>query len=204
MVRSAQQAGRRHGRAGVAGLGLLRIREAARSISHQRRDDWWDANAVVYSSCLSNQTVAHELGHLQGLDHNRENTGQQRLVSVLLWAMQGMRYGRVPGHHVVCVPDGCRAAHPYSRIRHVNYNGYPTGISYEASPSTAAETARTLNDTATTVAGYMASSTSTATAPSRARLAWRSRASLTTASACPGLTTPRTKVVSRSSAHWMA
>jgi hypothetical protein len=125
---------------------------------------WWDANAVVYSSCLSNQTVAHELGHLQGLDHNRENTASSG------WYPYSYGYR-------VCAANGFRDIMSYAcptvtvpiinvfSNPSVTYNGYPTGISYEASPSSAAETARTLNDTATTVAGYMVSSTSTATAP---------------------------------------
>ena len=117
-----------------------------------------DAYAVVYSSCLSNQTLAHEVGHLQGLDHNRENTAGSG-VSVLLW-LPGVRFKRVPRHHVVrcstSVPRILQFSNPY-----VTYNGYPTGISYEASPSSSAETARTLNNTATTVAAYRVSGTST-------------------------------------------
>lgn len=125
---------------------------------------WWDANSIVNSGCLSNQTVAHELGHLQGLDHNRENTAYSG------WYPYSYGYR-------VCASNGFRDimsyACPSASVPIINvfsnpsvtYNGYPTGISYETSPSTAAETSRTLNDTATTVAGYMVSSTSTATAP---------------------------------------
>ena len=32
-----------------------------------------DAYSVVYSICLSNQSLAHEIGHLQSIDHNRED-----------------------------------------------------------------------------------------------------------------------------------
>jgi hypothetical protein len=119
---------------------------------------WWDANAIVYSSCLSIQTVAHEMGHLQGLDHNRENTAYSG------WYPYSYGYR-------VCAADGFRDIMSYACSStnvpiinvfsnpSVNYNGYATGISYELDPSHSAENARTLNDTATTVAGYMVSGT---------------------------------------------
>lgn len=124
---------------------------------------WWDANSIVYSQCLSNQTVAHELGHLQGLDHNRENTASSG------WYPYSYGYR-------VCASNGFRdiMAYPCSSVNvpiisvfsnpSVTYNGYATGVSYEADPARSAENARTLNGTATTVAGYMVS-TSSSTVP---------------------------------------
>jgi hypothetical protein len=112
-----------------------------------------DAYAVVYSSCLSSQSLAHEVGHLQQVDHNRENGGN------------GGAYPYGYGYRV-CASNGFRDIMSYQctstsvpRILQfsnpiVSYNGYATGISYEASPSTSAETARALNNTATTVAAY--------------------------------------------------
>ena len=48
----------------------------------------------------------------------------------------------------------------------VTYNGYPTGISYEANPSASADTARTLNNTAALVASYrVGTSSPSPTAP---------------------------------------
>lgn len=123
----------------------------------------WDAYAAVQSSCLSSQTLAHEVGHLQQLDHDRENkTGL---------AAYAYSYG-----YRLCTTGGFRdiMSYPCStsvpRINYfsnpnVSYNGYPTGISYEASPSTSADTARTLNNTAELVASYRVGSTSTSTAP---------------------------------------
>ncbi len=121
----------------------------------------WDAYAAVQSSCLSSQTLAHEVGHLQQLDHNRENkTGL---------AAYDYSYG-----YRLCTTGGFRDIMSYAcstsvpRINYfsnpnVTYNGYPTGISYEASPSTSADTARTLNNTAKLVASYRVGGTSTVT-----------------------------------------
>jgi hypothetical protein len=123
----------------------------------------YDAYAAVYSKCLSNLTLAHELGHLQGLDHNRENAGNS--------AAYPYSYGyRICGSSgfldvmsyncSTSTPKIANFSNPY-----VSYNGYATGIAYEADPAKSAESARTLNGTATRVAGYRLSNTSTATAP---------------------------------------
>ena len=126
-----------------------------------------DAYAVVASNCLSSQSLAHELGHLQGLDHNRENKANSNKYALLLrlsrvYPTDGFRDIMSYACSTIAVPRVLQFS-----TRTSYYSGYATGVSYEASPTTAAETARTLNDTATTVAGYMASSTSTATAPSQ-------------------------------------
>jgi hypothetical protein len=122
-----------------------------------------DAYAVVYSGCLSNQSLAHEVGHLQGLEHNREDTTN----------VPDYPYGY--GYRK-CVTGGFRDTMSYpcpglsmSRILNfsnpsVYYNGYPTGISYEIDPTHASECARALNNTATLVAGWRTASGSTTVA----------------------------------------
>jgi hypothetical protein len=122
-----------------------------------------DAYAVVWSSCLSSQSLAHEVGHLQGLDHNRED------------GSNGGFYPYGYGYRV-CKGDGFRDVMSYAcpsisvaRVLqfsnpNVHYNGYATGIDYETSPSTAADTARALVNSATTVANYRVA-TSTSSAP---------------------------------------
>jgi hypothetical protein len=122
-----------------------------------------DAYAVTYSSCLSNQTLAHEVGHLQQLDHNRENsTG----TSAAFPYSYGYRQ---------CVTGGFRDIMSYScsgatqllqfSTPKLSYNGVATGIAYETDPTRAADAARSLNDTATKVAAYKVAATTTATAP---------------------------------------
>jgi hypothetical protein len=123
-----------------------------------------DAYSVVNSNCLSGQSLAHEVGHLQQVDHNRENGGT------------GGTYPYGYGYRV-CASDGFRDIMSYQcpstnvqRILqfsnpNVYYNGYATGISYEASPSTSADSARALNNTATTVANYRIGTVSLPAAP---------------------------------------
>jgi len=118
----------------------------------------WEAYAIVYSSCLSQQTLAHEVGHLQRVDHNRDNkTGI---------GMYEYSYG-----YRICDATGFRdiMSYPCSGLPrilnfsnpNVSYNGYPTGISYEADPANSADGARTLNNTATMVAGYRVATSAT-------------------------------------------
>lgn len=125
-------------------------------------------HAVVWSNCLSSQSLGHEVGHLQGLDHNRENAGS------------GSVYPYGFGYRM-CVTGGFRDMMSYScptnssvpRVLQfsnpsVYYNGYATGISYELDPSRSAEAARSLNNTATQIAGLRSpggSTTPVATAP---------------------------------------
>ena len=126
------------------------------------------AHGAVYSSCLSNQSLAHEIGHLQGLEHDREN-------AVGYSGVYPYSYG-----YRVCASDGTgfRDIMSYScsgapRVLlfsnpNVTYNGYAAGVSYEANPSQAAENWRSLNNTAATVAAFRGGSTVSAvpTAPS--------------------------------------
>lgn len=116
-----------------------------------------DAYAVVWSSCLSSQSLAHEVGHLQGLDHNRENKAGI--------ATYPYSYG-----YRLCTSSGFRDIMSYActtsvpRVLNysnpdVYYNGYATGIAYESDPSRSAETARTLDETAVKVAGFRVSGT---------------------------------------------
>jgi hypothetical protein len=122
-----------------------------------------DAYSVVASRCLSNQSLAHEIGHLQGVDHNRENAGTPQYP-------YGYGYRK-------CVSNGFGDVMSYScptvsvpRIANfsnpsVYYNGYATGISYELDPAHSAECARAMNNTATKVAGYRVATVSLPSAP---------------------------------------
>ena len=123
----------------------------------------WDAYAAVNSGCLSNQVLAHEVGHMQQLDHNRENaTGM---------AAYAYSYGYrlcSSGGFVDIMSYPCSTGVPkinYFSNPNITYNGYATGISYEANPGNSAETARTLNNTAAQVANYRVGTGSVAPTP---------------------------------------
>jgi hypothetical protein len=115
------------------------------------------AYGVVYSACLSNQSLAHEAGHLQGLDHDRANSagggvygysyGFRRCVS------DGTGFRDIMSYSCSGAPRVLLFSNP-----NVTYNGYAAGIAYESDPSNSAENARTLNNTAATVAAFRGAS----------------------------------------------
>jgi hypothetical protein len=120
-----------------------------------------EAFAVVTSSslppaswaCGNNYTVAHEIGHMQGLGHNREDD------SAGLQA--GYRFG-----YRVCAVGGFRdlMSYPCPNVnvpivaRFSNplafYNGLPFGIAYEVAPFQAADSVRYLKETASLIADF--------------------------------------------------
>jgi hypothetical protein len=103
-----------------------------------------EAFAVVTSSCLSGLTVAHEIGHMQGLLHNREDSGADGLAS-------GFHFG-----YRVCAVGGFRDVMSYqcpginvTQLKRFSdptalYNGIPMGIAYEVAPYQAADAVRQL------------------------------------------------------------
>jgi hypothetical protein len=108
--------------------------------------------------------MAHEIGHLQGLDHDRANSNGSS-------GFYPYSYGYrmcTTGGFADLMAYSCSGATPLLQFSNPNisYNGYPTGISYEANPTYAADAARSLNDSATRVAAYRSGgSSSPPTAP---------------------------------------
>ena len=113
-----------------------------------------DSFAVVKAAALTGATVAHEMGHMQGLDHDRENASEP--------APGKYHYG-----FRVCARDGFRdimsfgcpngilvpVIQQYSNPR-LTYNGYRTGINPGEDPANAADAARGLDDMAVFIATY--------------------------------------------------
>lgn len=140
-----------------------------------------DAFGAVQSRCISSESIAHEIGHIQGLVHDRDTVEDD---------------GALPyGHgYRVCERGGFRDVMAYQcpgvdvpRLRLFSnparqHRGVPTGIAHESDPSRSADAARALNDTAAIVAAYRDGAPAGApTAPSGlvasgrrgvARLAW--------------------------------
>ena len=111
------------------------------------------AFGAVQARCLSSESIAHEIGHIQGLMHDRDTRDED---------------GALPyGHGFrVCERGGFRDVMSY-RCPHVEvprvrlfsnpdraYRGVPTGIAHESDPERSADAARALNETAALVAGY--------------------------------------------------
>ncbi|HEX6573085.1 MAG TPA: M12 family metallo-peptidase [Steroidobacteraceae bacterium] len=113
-----------------------------------------DSFAVVKAPALTGLTVAHELGHMQGLDHDRENASAP--------LPGNFHYG-----FRVCADDGFRdimsmgcpndasvpAIQQYSNPR-LTYNGYKTGVDPAEDPANAADAARGLDDMAVFIAMF--------------------------------------------------
>jgi hypothetical protein len=125
-----------------------------------------NAYGIVYSSCLSNQSLAHEIGHIQGLMHDRANSGYGGVYpysyGFARCTSDGTGFRDIMSYPCSGAPRVLVFSNPY-----VNWNGYPTGIAYESNPGSSAENARSLINTATTVAAFRTSSSAgtTPTAP---------------------------------------
>lgn len=106
------------------------------------------AYSVVYSACLPTLTLAHELGHNQGMAHDRANSS---VAGAYPYA-----YGYANGAAGWYTVMSYRCPTCSTRILHfsnpaVNYNGQPTGIDHAISPAMSADAARTMNQTLATV-----------------------------------------------------
>lgn len=116
------------------------------------------AYGLVRTSCLSNQTLTHELGHIQGLSHDRETDadpgaypyarGYRRCAS------DSTAFYDIMAYRCASAPFQVRLRTFASPL--IDYRGNPTGVSYEADPVNAADGPRALNQTAATVAAFRA------------------------------------------------
>lgn len=115
------------------------------------------AFAVVHDdskyNCLSNHSLAHELGHNQGNTHDPDNSSNAGVFPY--------SYGyRLCGVFHDVMSYACNSPRvPYFSNPNVYYNGQPTGVAnYQ-------DTARSMNGTAATVASFRPSVTTTPTVP---------------------------------------
>jgi hypothetical protein len=143
---------------------------------------------VVKKSCFSNHSLAHELGHNQGNRHDRDSASGSGAFAY----SYGFRRCASDGtgfRTVMSYP--CSGAARVTQFSNpgVNYNGYATGIAYESDPANSAENARSMNNTADTIAAFRGGSggatetapaapsslSSTADTSSRVTVSWADR-----------------------------
>lgn len=113
------------------------------------------AYAVVRSNCLSGRAMTHEIGHVQGVAHDRETGGSPGAFPYAhgyrRCAEDGTAFHSIMAYRCRNTPS---AALTTFASPDIFYQGHPTGISYELDPTNSADAARTLNETGPTVAGF--------------------------------------------------
>ncbi len=107
--------------------------------------------SVVYSSCLSSQTLAHELGHNQGNMHDRANSSFGGAYPYSYGYQNTGNWRTVMAYSNGC--GGCFRIDHFSNPE-VLYSAEPTGIDHSTDPQNSADNALSLNNTAATVAAF--------------------------------------------------
>ena len=107
--------------------------------------------SVVNSGCLSSQTLAHEMGHNQGAEHDRDNASFEPAYPY--------SYGhRVSGlwRTIMSYSSGCSGCPRIDHFSNPNVvvNAEPTGVDHNSNPANSADNARTLNNSAAVVAAF--------------------------------------------------
>jgi len=128
---------------------------------------------VVNAGCLSNQSLAHEIGHNQGNMHDRESTSNVGAFSY--------SYG-----YRRCISDGtgfrdvmayaCKGVARVARFSSpsLTFNGQVMGVSYETDPDNSADNVRSMNNTADTVAAFRTPPGARTASPPEHLSAWTS------------------------------
>jgi peptidyl-Asp metalloendopeptidase len=107
---------------------------------------------VVYSGCLSSDTLAHEVGHNEGCAHDRANSnvagsypysyGHQDAVNTFRTIMA-----------INCSGSSCPRIQNFSNPN-VTHNGAPTGIDHNVDPNNSTDNARTINNNESIIANW--------------------------------------------------
>jgi peptidyl-Asp metalloendopeptidase len=111
------------------------------------------AFSVVQAGCLSNQSLAHEVGHNQGNMHDRDSTTN---VGAFAYSY-GYRNctGDAAGFRTV-MAYACKGVARVARFSSpsLTFNGQPMGVGYETDPDNSADNVRSMNNAADTVAAF--------------------------------------------------
>jgi hypothetical protein len=108
------------------------------------------AFSVTKKSCLSNSTLDHEIGHNQGNCHNREETGCSTPAYAYGYGFCGSSFRTVMSYSSPCGTSRIR----YFSNPNVTVSGDPTGIDHNVDPINSADSARSMNNTADTIAAF--------------------------------------------------
>lgn len=125
------------------------------------------AFSVTGSTCLSNGTFVHEIGHNLGAHHNWEDAGSGGAYAYSFGLRRctadGLGFRTVMAYYC----SGAARTNSFSDPN-ILYNGLATGVAYESNPDKPAENVRTLRNTIATAAVLRpagGTSTTIATAP---------------------------------------
>lgn len=108
---------------------------------------------VVNAGCLSNQSLAHEIGHNQGNMHDRDSTTNTGAFAYSFGyrrcATDGTGFRDIMSYACKGVARVARFSSPA-----LSYNGQPMGAAYETDPDNSADNVRSMNNTADTVQAF--------------------------------------------------
>lgn len=110
----------------------------AAQMTPEFRSNWFEVAAfnVVKGSCLSNHTLSHEIGHLEGCNHDRANAydSSGNFISgayIYSYGHRDLKAGFRTIMSYSCPDDTCPTI-PYFSNPNVNYDGVPTGIEFKS------------------------------------------------------------------------
>jgi hypothetical protein len=108
---------------------------------------------VVNAGCLSNQSLAHEVGHNQGNMHDRDSTANSGAYPFSFGYRRCTADGQ--GFRTI-MAYACRGVARVARFSSpaLDYQGQPMGVAWETNPEDAADNVRSMNATADTVAAF--------------------------------------------------
>jgi peptidyl-Asp metalloendopeptidase len=110
---------------------------------------------VVNAGCLSNQSLAHEVGHNQGNMHDRDSTTN---TGAFPYSYGFRRCTQDGAGFRTIMAYACRGVARVARFSGpaLTYSGQAMGVAYETDPDNSADNVRSMNNTADTVAKFRA------------------------------------------------